>query len=131
MSLRARKNLPVGSSISSWAGAPAILDATALPSRIDTLNARSQSRSYALSWQHRHPHPPRSNPPSHPLYWNYYGHNNQISVVIEPGASHLSKQDNLPYSLTSSQTIPFGTGDHYAKGESIRDERRSTHGPAS
>ena len=26
MSLRGRKNLPVGSSISSWAGAPAILD---------------------------------------------------------------------------------------------------------
>jgi hypothetical protein len=26
MSLRGRKNLPVGSSISFWAGAPAILD---------------------------------------------------------------------------------------------------------
>jgi hypothetical protein len=25
----------------------------------------------------------------------------------------------------------FRIGDHYAKGKSIRDERRSTHGPAS
>jgi hypothetical protein len=40
MSLRGRKNLPVGSSIFSWAGAPAILDDTASPSRIDALSAR-------------------------------------------------------------------------------------------
>jgi hypothetical protein len=33
MSLRGRKNLPVGSSISSWAGAPAILDDIASPPR--------------------------------------------------------------------------------------------------
>jgi diadenosine tetraphosphate (Ap4A) HIT family hydrolase len=26
-----------------------------------------------------------------PIYWLCYRHNNQISVVIEPGASHLSK----------------------------------------
>jgi hypothetical protein len=41
VSLRGRKNLPVGSSISSSAGAPAIHDDTASPSRIDALNARS------------------------------------------------------------------------------------------
>jgi len=26
-----------------------------------------------------------------PLYWLCYRHNNSIAVVIEPGASHLSK----------------------------------------
>jgi hypothetical protein len=41
MSLRGRKNLPVGSSISSSAGVPAIRDDTNPPSMIDALNARS------------------------------------------------------------------------------------------
>jgi hypothetical protein len=41
MSLRARKNLPVGSSISSSAGAPAIRDEATSRSRMDALNARS------------------------------------------------------------------------------------------
>jgi hypothetical protein len=51
MSLRARKNLPVGSSISYWAGAPAILDDTASPSRIDVLNARRAALRRALEDQ--------------------------------------------------------------------------------
>jgi hypothetical protein len=41
MSLRGRKNLPLGSSISSSAGVPAIRDDTNSPSMIDALNARS------------------------------------------------------------------------------------------
>jgi hypothetical protein len=41
MSLRGRKNWPVGSSISSSAGVPAIRDDTNLPSMSDALNARS------------------------------------------------------------------------------------------
>jgi len=51
MSLCGRKNLPVGSSISSWAGAPTILDDTPSASRIGALNARfaRRSRSCALS----------------------------------------------------------------------------------
>jgi len=53
MSLRGRKNLPVGSSISSSAGAPAIRDDTASPSRMDALNARSLARA------DRAPHPRR------------------------------------------------------------------------
>jgi hypothetical protein len=40
-SLRGRENLPVGSSISSSAGAPAIRDEATSPSRVDVLNARS------------------------------------------------------------------------------------------
>jgi hypothetical protein len=52
MSLRGRKNLPAGSSISSWAGAPTTLADTASPSRIYAVNARSlaeRADSCALS----------------------------------------------------------------------------------
>jgi hypothetical protein len=60
MSLRGRKNLPVGSSISSWAGAPAILDDTASAPRIDALNARSLAEEPVVRFyarRHRCPRP--------------------------------------------------------------------------
>ena len=60
MSPRGRKNLPVGSSISSWAGAPAILDDTASAPRIDALNARSLAEEPVVRFyarRHRCPRP--------------------------------------------------------------------------
>src|SRR5262249_46989475 len=57
MSLRGRKNLPVGSSIFSWAGAPAILDDTASASRIGALNARSLAEADRAPYPRRHHYP--------------------------------------------------------------------------
>jgi hypothetical protein len=57
MSPRGRKNLPVGSSTSSWAGAPAILDDTASASRIGAFNARSLAEADRAPYPRRHRRP--------------------------------------------------------------------------
>ena len=55
------------------------------------------------------------------LYWLCYRHNNQISVVIEPGASPTSPKDCHEQSYEHGRTGEYGPIHMAACGAASRD----------